>query len=143
MYDEQKHCCTVCDSKHKCHVCGTQTNLACSDCAIDLGVTVYVCSKTECRDQHERKCGHALRAELEQARQDLQKCERDIGLALQDRMDEQKLREASESREKKLKEALEKIAELKPTADNPFYALRSHRTIREIKEIARRALEGE
>ena len=82
----------------------------------------------------------ALRAELEQVRQDLQKWERDIGLALQDRMDEQKLREASESREKKLKEALEKIAELKPTADNPFYALR---TIRGIKEIARRALEGE
>ena len=41
---------------HICGVCGERTHLACSDCQIDLHTTVYVCSKTGCRDKHERKC---------------------------------------------------------------------------------------
>lgn len=36
-------------------VCGEETTLACSDCAIDSGGVnrVHVCSKPECRDRHE------------------------------------------------------------------------------------------
>jgi hypothetical protein len=51
-----KRCCTICDAKKVCHVCGEQTLLACSDCQINFGATVYVCSKPSCRDEHERKC---------------------------------------------------------------------------------------
>ena len=38
-----------------CVVCGTETVMACSDCAIDSAgtVSVHVCNKTECRDAHE------------------------------------------------------------------------------------------
>ena len=38
-----------------CVVCGDETMLACSDCAIDgAGETsVHVCKKPECRDAHE------------------------------------------------------------------------------------------
>lgn len=39
-----------------CHVCGDATNLCCSDCAINFGASVYVCSKSSCRDEHEIKC---------------------------------------------------------------------------------------
>ena len=56
MLVAEKRCCTVCDSKKVCHVCGTQTLLACSDCRINFQATVYVCSKPACRDEHERKC---------------------------------------------------------------------------------------
>lgn len=38
----------------KCSVCGRLTNLACSDCRIDLQKTVHVCSADSCRDIHER-----------------------------------------------------------------------------------------
>lgn len=55
-YRSEKHCCTVCNGKRRCHVCGDQTLLACSDCAINFAAVVYVCEKTECRDEHERKC---------------------------------------------------------------------------------------
>jgi hypothetical protein len=58
-YQEEKRCCTVCERKRKCHICGAVTQLACSDCAINLGVTVYVCSRTECRDKHEERCSGA------------------------------------------------------------------------------------
>jgi hypothetical protein len=58
--DKEKSCCTVCDARKKCHVCGQQTLYACSDCRIDFGVTVYVCNKKECRDAHEQKCPAAL-----------------------------------------------------------------------------------
>jgi hypothetical protein len=64
-YEEQKHCCTSCAMKRLCHVCHEMTTLACSDCAIDLGVTVYVCKRKECRDYHESKCGHSLKARIE------------------------------------------------------------------------------
>lgn len=64
-YEEQKHCCTVCATKRRCHVCDDQTTFACSDCAIDLRATVYVCSKLRCRDEHEKKCAHNLQARLE------------------------------------------------------------------------------
>lgn len=33
--------------------CGRVTDLACSDCRIDLGRAVYVCERQECRDAHE------------------------------------------------------------------------------------------
>ena len=38
-----------------CVVCGDQTVMACSDCAIDSGgkVSVHVCRKRICRDRHE------------------------------------------------------------------------------------------
>ena len=39
-----------------CHSCGDETELCCSDCAIDLGARVYVCRKKECRDYHDTKC---------------------------------------------------------------------------------------
>lgn len=48
--------CTVCDAKKLCHVCGNQTLLACSDCQINFAATVYVCARSACRDEHERKC---------------------------------------------------------------------------------------
>lgn len=53
---ELKRCCTVCDAKKVCHVCGEPTLIACSDCQINFAATVYVCVKTACRDEHERKC---------------------------------------------------------------------------------------
>jgi hypothetical protein len=39
----------------RCAVCGDETVLACSDCAINSGGTrsVHVCQKTECREAHE------------------------------------------------------------------------------------------
>lgn len=55
-FQEEKRCCHTCDSKKKCHICGRETLLACSDCQIDLGATVYVCSSSTCRDSHEIKC---------------------------------------------------------------------------------------
>lgn len=67
MYKAEKHCCTVCDAKKKCHICGKQTLYACSDCQIDLGATVYVCSSSDCRDAHEKKCPERLREELRAA----------------------------------------------------------------------------
>lgn len=36
-----------------CVVCGDETILACSDCAIELNKSVHVCRKAECRDLHE------------------------------------------------------------------------------------------
>jgi len=40
-----------------CSVCAGDTLMACADCAIDAGgeATVYVCTRSECRDQHEAK----------------------------------------------------------------------------------------
>jgi hypothetical protein len=42
-------------TKYKaCVVCGTQTVMCCSDCAIERnGEKVYVCSSRECCDKHE------------------------------------------------------------------------------------------
>ena len=38
-----------------CDVCGENTVLACSDCAIDSHGTcsVHICNNSECRDKHE------------------------------------------------------------------------------------------
>jgi hypothetical protein len=38
-----------------CVICGDETVLACSDCAIESGgkISVHVCNKSTCRDQHE------------------------------------------------------------------------------------------
>lgn len=55
-YTELKRCCTICDARKVCHVCGEQTLFACSDCRINFAATVYVCTKPACRDEHERKC---------------------------------------------------------------------------------------
>jgi predicted RNA-binding Zn-ribbon protein involved in translation (DUF1610 family) len=41
-----------------CVICGKVTYWACSDCRIDTQTTVYVCNKTECRDEHEKVCTH-------------------------------------------------------------------------------------
>lgn len=56
-FEENKPCCTVCDAKKLCTVCGDKTLWACSDCQIDLRTTVYVCEKPACRDEHEHKIG--------------------------------------------------------------------------------------
>lgn len=55
-FNEEKNCCSICDAKKKCHVCGQQTLLACSECRINFDATVYVCKKSKCRDEHEMKC---------------------------------------------------------------------------------------
>lgn len=39
-----------------CHICKDNTEMACSDCMIDFGVSIRVCEKPSCRDEHERKC---------------------------------------------------------------------------------------
>lgn len=69
-YEEVKHCCTVCAQKRRCSVCDQQTTLACSDCAIDLRATVYVCTRNECRAAHESKCPHMLLQALTTCRAD-------------------------------------------------------------------------
>lgn len=40
-------------SMRKCSVCGDYTEQCCSDCMIDTGKRVYVCSMSECMDEHE------------------------------------------------------------------------------------------
>lgn len=47
-----------------CHICGASTDLACSDCQIDLKARVWVCQNSDCRDAHERVCPMALRTAL-------------------------------------------------------------------------------
>jgi hypothetical protein len=67
--------CPVCGGDHfgsvacpyipaPCVVCGEQTVMACSDCAIESGGrrSVHVCAKRECRDHHEA-AHHPPRAE--------------------------------------------------------------------------------
>ncbi len=63
-FDEIKRCCTVCDAKKVCHICGAQTLWACSDCAIDLSATIHVCPSKDCRNAHEEKCPARLRSRL-------------------------------------------------------------------------------
>lgn len=43
--------------KAPCAVCGAETILACSDCAINSGgkVSIHICGKEECRAAHERQ----------------------------------------------------------------------------------------
>lgn len=59
-YPAEKWCCTVCAQKRRCSICDVETTTACSDCAIDLRATVYVCSKATCRKAHDAKCPHEL-----------------------------------------------------------------------------------
>lgn len=73
-YGEEKRCCTVCDAKKQCHVCGNNTLYACADCRIDFGVTVYVCPK--CRNDHEEKCSARLREALTTARREQREADR-------------------------------------------------------------------
>lgn len=51
-----------------CSICSIYTELACSDCQIDLRTTVYVCSKPSCRTEHDKKCPHVLMLKLEAQR---------------------------------------------------------------------------
>lgn len=67
-YEQEKRCCTVCDAKKVCTICGTATLYACSDCRIDFQTTIYVCPSTACRDRHEEKCSARLREELDRLR---------------------------------------------------------------------------
>lgn len=48
-----------------CYICGDATMFACSDCRIDFGVSIHVCEKPSCRDEHEKKCSFALRRRYE------------------------------------------------------------------------------
>lgn len=83
-YVEERRCCTICNEKNRCHICKIQTLQACSDCRIDLNVTVYVCEKKECRDFHESKCSYwlreALRAERESERKRVLESEQVVGI---------------------------------------------------------------
>ena len=63
-YFAERRCCTVCDAKKLCTICGAQTDMACSDCRIDFQSTIYVCSKNECRNEHEGKCSARLLEKL-------------------------------------------------------------------------------
>jgi len=65
--DEEKRCCTVCDSSKVCSVCGIQTLIACSDCRIDFKVSVYVCKKSECQKTHGIKCPGERVAQIDEA----------------------------------------------------------------------------
>lgn len=49
----------------KCTVCGSPTDIACSDCRIDFQTTIYVCNTSKCQDEHELKCSSCLRRQLE------------------------------------------------------------------------------
>ena len=42
--------------KSPCTICYAPTDLACSDCQIDLKKTVHVCTSRTCRDAHEAVC---------------------------------------------------------------------------------------
>lgn len=61
-----KPCCTICDAKKTCHICGQQTLMACSDCRIDFGISIYVCNKPECQKKHESKCPNSFLAERDE-----------------------------------------------------------------------------
>lgn len=63
-YNPERTCCSVCDARKVCHVCGAQTLWACSDCRIDLGATVYVCQKLVCQMTHAEKCPAETRATI-------------------------------------------------------------------------------
>ena len=45
--------------------------MACSDCRIDFGVSIHVCSKRACRTAHDLKCPHALKERIETYRKAL------------------------------------------------------------------------
>ena len=47
-----------------CTICGTTTDIACSDCRIDLRTTVFVCTLRACQLAHETKCPGTLRQQL-------------------------------------------------------------------------------
>lgn len=85
-FTEERPCCSVCDLKKRCSICREATLFACSDCRIDFGVSVYVCSAQTCRDAHEQKCSLQLRQRLTEAEQarialtkDLAECYRQSG----------------------------------------------------------------
>lgn len=40
-----------------CSVCGDVTEFGCVDCGIDTGTMTPVCTRTRCRDEHERRAG--------------------------------------------------------------------------------------
>lgn len=42
-------------TKSPCVICGEDTIMACSDCAIETGKSVHVCTKPGCRDEHESR----------------------------------------------------------------------------------------
>ena len=54
-----------------CHVCGNDTQMACSDCRIDFGVSIHVCMKPECITAHELKCPHELKEQKDTYRKAL------------------------------------------------------------------------
>jgi hypothetical protein len=71
-----KSCCTVCDAKKLCHVCGTPSLFACSDCRIDFGVSIYVCPTKACRDAHEAKCPARVLDQLASVSAALSNCQK-------------------------------------------------------------------
>lgn len=63
---KEKYCCSSCANKRRCHICGNVTDMACSDCRIDLGAIIYVCKTAACLMAHEQKCAYSRRAEVQQ-----------------------------------------------------------------------------
>jgi hypothetical protein len=111
-FKEEKRCCTSCDAKRLCHVCGNTTQMACSDCRIDLGVTIYVCAKTACRDTHETKCAHSLKQQLTEClRERDRQYEFNAGQIVKQAKLETQLTDALK-REQELRKALEQIVRM-------------------------------
>lgn len=73
LYQAEKPCCTTCDKRKVCHVCGAATLFACSDCRIDFQVSVYVCATATCRDAHEQKCSARVRNHGETLLQEIER----------------------------------------------------------------------
>lgn len=42
----------------ECTECGTWSDARCHDCYL-AGAVAFVCTRSECRDRHDEKCGHA------------------------------------------------------------------------------------
>lgn len=52
-------------AKRVCTICGSSTDMACSDCRIDLATKVFVCANSGCRDEHEKKCPSKVQSRLD------------------------------------------------------------------------------
>lgn len=55
-----------------CSVCHKPATLVCSDCRIDFGVSVYVCSN-QCMQEHELKCSKDLRDQIVAMKEEFKK----------------------------------------------------------------------
>ena len=63
--------CKCAEKKHHCHICESETDMACSDCRINFGESIYVCAKPFCRNEHEHGycCGPSRRTPAQRTRE--------------------------------------------------------------------------